>query len=173
MGTRAEQRSERPAKGRVSSLYLRLRHLAFACLALALLAGCAHCPMCGGPWERQAPPPAPAKPADMRTASGTVACMERVAMLPTFEIKVMLVALDPGGSGAREVLAEQILRPVVALPASFAFDYDHARLQPTRSYGLESELWSQGARLFRTDTQYKVSAEGPAAAGDLVLVREP
>lgn len=151
---------------------LRAHRLAFACLVLALLVGCAHCPLCGGPWERPAPP-VPVKPADMRTATGTVACLERVAILPTFELKVMLVALDPSGTGVREVLAEQTLKPLAALPASFAFDYDHARLLPTRSYGLEAELWSQDARLFRTDTQYKVSAEGPAAKADLVLVRDP
>ena len=57
--------------------------------------------------------------------------------------------------------------------ARFAFAYDHARLLPTRSYGLEAELWSQGARLFRTDTQYRVCPDGPAAKADLVLVREP
>ena len=174
MGIRKEQRSERLGEGRGSCLDSGSRRLVFACLALALalLAGCAHCPLCGGLWDRPAPP-VPVKPADMRTAAGTVACLERVAILPTFELKVMLVALDPCGSGAREVLAEQVLKPLAALPASFAFDYDHARLLPTRSYGLEAELWSQGARLFRTDTQYRVSPDGPAAKADLVLVREP
>ena len=172
MEIRTEQRSERPGKGRGSSPVPAFRRLAFACLALMLVSGCAHCPLCGGPWKRPVPP-APVKPADMRSATGTVACLERVAILPTFELKVMLVALDPCGSGAREVLAEQVLKPLAALPASFAFDYDHARLMPTRSYGLEAELWSQGARLFRTDTQYRVSPDGPAAKADLVLVREP
>ena len=172
MGIRAEQRSERPGKGRGSCLGSGSRLLVSACLALALLSGCAHCPLCGGPWERPAPP-VPVKPADMRTATGTVACLERVAILPAFELKVMLVALDPSGSAVREVLAEQTLKPLAALPASFAFDYDHTRLLPTRSYGLEAELWSQGARLFRTDTQYRVCPDGPAAKADLVLVREP
>lgn len=172
MGIRTEQRSERSGEGRGSCLGSGSQRLVSACLALALLSGCAHCPLCGGPWERPAPP-VPVKPADMRTATGTVACLERVAILPTFELKVMLVALDPCGSAEREVLAEQTLKPLVALPASFAFDYDHARLLPTRSYGLEAELWSQGARLFRTDTQYRVCPDGPAAKADLVLVREP
>lgn len=172
MGIRAEQRSERQGKGRGFCLGSGSRRLVSACLALALLSGCAHCPLCGGPWERPAPP-VPVKPADMRTATGTVACLERVAILPTFELKVMLVALDPSGSSAREVLAEQTLKPLAALPASFAFGYDHARLLPNRSYGLEAELWSQGARLFRTDTQYRVCPDGPAAKADLVLVREP
>jgi uncharacterized lipoprotein YbaY len=139
---------------------------------MLLAGGCAHCPLCGGPWKRP-PAPAPATPADWRTAEGTVACLERLALLPTFEVKVMLVALDPDGSAEREILAEQTLKPLTALPASFAFDYNHACLLPTRSYGLEAELWSQGTRLFRTDTQYRVRPDGPAAKADLVLVREP
>ena len=90
------------------------------------------------------------------------------------KVEALLVYLAcTGRPHPREVLAEQTLKPLVALPASFAFAYDHARLLPTRSYGLEAELWSQGARLFRTDTQYRVSPDGPAAKADLVLVREP
>ena len=51
--------------------------------------------------------------------------------------------------------------------------YGHARLLPTRSYGLEAELWSQDACLFKTDTQYRVCPDGPTARADLVLMREP
>lgn len=172
MKARTEQMTAKPEKGRGIPPRPGSRCLIAACLSLALLAGCAHCPFCGGSWEPPAPS-LPAKPADMRTATGTVACLERLAILPTFELKIMLVALDPGGGSAREVLAEQTIKPLVSLPASFAFDYDHARLLPTRSYSLEAELWSQGVRLFRTDTQYRVSPDGPAAKADLVLVREP
>ena len=174
MASRTAQRPERPRTRRGSSLNPERRSIVFACLLLAsVAAGCAHCPLCGGPWERP-PAPAPVRPADWRQATGTVSCPERLAMLPTFELKVMLVARDIcGKTGTREILAEQTLKPLAALPASFAFDYDHARLLPTRSYGLEAELWSQDACLFKTDTQYRVCPDGPTARADLVLMREP
>ena len=144
----------------------------FAMLALAV-SGCAHCPMCGGPWNRDVENKlALAPPADMRTVSGTVTCLERVAILPTFEMKVSLARLDTT-SGKPEVMAEQTIGRFTSFPVPFALEYDHSKLVDGATYGLFAELTSQDSRLFCTDTQYKVLSKGNEGPVDLVIVRTP
>lgn len=139
-------------------------------LVAAVVAGCAHCPLCGGPWDGGEMITEPVRPAEMMTISGSVSCMERVTILPTFELKVRLVSLDaPGGADA--VIAEQVIKPVNEFPVHFSFEYDNSKLSDQGSYGLEAKLLSQDTVLFTTDTQYRVLTHGQSAQADIVIVR--
>lgn len=144
-------------------------------LALALVvAGCSHCPLCGGPWQRGDGDVCfvAAPPMDMRTVDGAVTCLERMAILPTFEVKVSLARLDTT-SGKPEVVAEQTVGGFNSFPVPFSLEYDHSKLIEGATYGLMAELVSQGARLFCTDTQYKVISNGNGGPVELVIVRAP
>ena len=139
-------------------------------LVAAGVSGCAHCPLCGGEWGGGQMIAEPVKPAEMMTISGSVSCMERVTILPTFELKVRLVSLD-APNGADAVVAEQIIKPVNAFPVHFSFEYDKSKISDQGSYGLEAKLLSQDTVLFTTDTQYRVLTRGQSAQADIVIVR--
>lgn len=141
-------------------------------LILLGIVGCVHCPFCGNPWKKAKVVP-PIAVAEMREATGTVACLERLVLLPTFELRVRLVSLSSADDQSACVIAQQVIQPVTALPTRFAFEYDHAQLDSSQSYGLEAELWAQDKRLFKTDTQYRIRLDDTAAKADLVLMREP
>lgn len=138
---------------------------------LAFVAGCAHCPLCGGEWDatKEALSLQP-KPPEMKTISGTISCMERVTILPTFEIRVKLVSLCTAG-GEMPPLAEQTLTAFSGFPMAFSFEYDKSKMSDALPYGLVAELLSQGTPLYRTDTQYKIDKNGLTEAVDLVIVR--
>lgn len=143
--------------------------LAFFAFTLTFVAGCAHCPVCGAPWSSERPL-APPKPPEMKTISGTVSCLERVTILPTFEIRVRLVSFSATES-ERQVLAEQTIKGWSGFPVAFSLEYDRSRMVDYVTYGLVAELLSQGTPLYRTDTQYKISGAGVPDAADLVIVR--
>ncbi len=142
--------------------------LSFLAFSLTLVAGCAHCPLCGSAWSSERPL-APPKPPEMKTIAGTVSCLERVTLLPTFEIRVRLVSLSATESD-RQVLAEQTIRAFSGFPVSFSVEYDKSLMRDSTPYGLVAELLSQGTPLYRTDTQYKITGNGLESA-DLVIVR--
>lgn len=143
--------------------------LSFLAFSLTFVAGCAHCPLCGAPWASDRPL-APPKPPEMKTTTGTVSCMERVTILPTFEIRVRLISLCPSES-ERQVLAEQTIKGFSGFPLAFSLEYDRSKMVDFVTYGLVAELLSQGTPLYRTDTQYKITGNGPSEASDLVIVR--
>ncbi len=137
---------------------------------LAFVAGCAHCPLCGGEWGGGKAIVLQPKPPEMKTISGTVSCMERMTILPTFEIRVKLVSLCTAG-GESPTLAEQTLTAFSGFPVAFSFEYDKSKMSEIAPYGLVAELLSQGTQLYRTDTQYKIDKNGSPEASDLVIVR--
>ncbi len=138
---------------------------------LVFVAGCAHCPLCGGEWDTdKGTISLQPKPPEMQTISGTVSCMERVTILPTFEIRVKLVSLCTTG-GESLMLAEQTVQAFSGFPVAFRFEYDKSKMSEVVPYGLVAELLSQGTPLYRTDTQYKIDKNGSSEPVDLVIVR--
>lgn len=137
---------------------------------LTLVAGCAHCPLCGAEWGATRNPPVRVLTPEIKTVSGSVSCLERVTVLPTFELKIKLVSLGSDGS-ILDVVAEQVVKSFAEFPVRFSFEYDSAKLSKSGTYGLAAELVSQGATLFKTDTQYKVLPDVTAPPVDLVIVR--
>lgn len=134
--------------------------------------GCAHCPLCGGEWaSRRDLAVENIGPVEMRTIVGKVSCLERVTILPTFEIRVQLVQLGSSAS-EKQVVAECVVSEFEEFPVSFELNYACNQVQCSRSYGLVAELLSQGMPLFATDTQYKVNLEESAFPYDLVIVRK-
>lgn len=162
---RAQRRAPSSAPRRRVSLFLSIAFI------LAFVAGCAHCPLCGGEWDanKEALTLQP-KPPEIQTISGTISCMERVTILPTFEIRVKLVSLCTAG-GEMPPLAEQTLTAFSGFPVAFSFEYDKNKMSESAPYGLVAELISQGTPLYRTDTQYKIDKNGSPEAADLVIVR--
>lgn len=150
----------------------RISWFSFAAVfLLAFGAGCAHCPLCGGEWDaNKGTLSLQPKPPEMKTISGTVSCMERVTLLPTFEIRVKLVSLCTAG-GESVVLAEQTLQAFSGFPVAFSFEYDKSKMAEAIPYGLVAELLSQGTPLYRTDTQYKIDKNDSSDPIDLVIVR--
>ncbi len=167
MKTRKLETGYRPSDATPARRWFPL--LSSMVFSLAFAAGCVHCPLCGGPWPSERPL-APPKPPEMKTITGTVSCMERVTILPTFEIRVRLVSLGAPESES-QVLAEQTIRGFSGFPVAFGLEYDKSRMADFAAYGLVAELLSQGTPLYRTDTQYKVTGNGSPEAADLVIVR--
>lgn len=141
-------------------------------LLLPLLAvGCSHCPVCGGEWgaaerarraaEEAARAPEPA------SVSGSVACLERVTILPTYRIRVRLVNLRTG-----ETVRQLEETGFASFPWPFTIDYDLRSLRRGDPHGLAAEILAEDTVLFRTDTQYPLSAERNAVGAHLVLVRK-
>ncbi len=138
---------------------------------IALVFGCAHCPLCGGEWRPTDGLDAnPEAGVEWRTVSGRVSCLERVPLLPTFEIRVRLVSLG-SPTCAMEVVGEVSIATFDAFPVPFAIDYLTPRPEPGKAYGLIAEMLAQGTPIFATDTQYKLNVEDPASEVELVIVR--
>ena len=138
--------------------------------SLVLVAGCAHCPLCGSPWGAASNPPVRIQAPEIKTVSGSVSCLERVTVLPTFELRIKLVSFGSDGS-CLDVVAEEVVKSFAEFPVRFCFEYDNAKLSKSGTYGLAAELVSQGSTLFKTDTQYKVLPDGTPPQVDLVIVR--
>lgn len=140
---------------------------------LLSVSGCTNCPLCGGEWpaDQDRRVIEPVGPVEMRTIVGKVSCLERVTVLPTFEIRVQLVTLG-SSTCENQVIAECLIPRFQEFPVPFELMYVHDDIETSRSYGLVAELLSQGASLFTTDTQYKVLFEASAPPYDLVLVRK-
>ncbi|NLB68202.1 MAG: hypothetical protein GX804_00720 [Lentisphaerae bacterium] len=155
--------------------FYRFLNRSIRCLAaayvLAFVTGCATCPLCGSDWRRAGEVELETEPQpDLRKLSGTVSCIERVAVLPTFEVKVRLTRLDVAPQ-KQEIVKEESIKGFNDFPVPFELEYDRAKLNVNGSYGLVAELVSQGSVLFRTDTQYRVSVEEEQAPLDLIIVR--
>lgn len=146
--------------------------LAAVLLVFALFAagGCTTCPFCGSELNgKDKTAPVFTRAADLRRLLGTVSCIERVAILPTFEVKVRLVRIDTENLRPF-TLAEQTIKDFKEFPVAFSLEYDHSLIEGRGTYGLVAELTSQGTVLFSTDTQYKVLAGGGEKT-DLVIMR--
>jgi uncharacterized lipoprotein YbaY len=139
-------------------------------LSAALAAGCAHCPLCGGEWgaaekarlaaEEAAKVPLP------RTAAGSVACIDRVTVLPTYRVRVRLANLRTG-----ETAASAESDSFSGFPWFFTLEYDAKDLRKGDPYGLAAELLAGEEVLYRTDTQYAFPAEDGVSGVDLVVSR--
>lgn len=146
--------------------------LAAALLAATLFAaaGCATCPFCGSTLkDKDTDTQEFTRLADMRAIEGTVSCIERVAILPTFKINIRLVRIDTEDLKPL-VLAEQTINDFKEFPVAFSLEYDHSLIREKGTYGLVADMSSQGTVLFSTDTQYKVLT-GDAGKMDLVIMR--
>jgi len=134
--------------------------------------GCAHCPLCGGEWPSDRDrAKEDAGPVETHTIVGKVSCLERVTILPTFEIRVQLITLGSSTS-ERQVVVERVISGFHEFPVPFELVYASNQIETSRSYGLVAELLSQGTPLFATDTQYKVNLEESALPHDLLIVRD-
>lgn len=142
------------------------------------LAGCAHCPVCGGEWgaARRAAEAAEAaaRAPKIETIEVSVSCLERITVLPTYVLTVRLVDASTG----KTVLDPENGQPLLletrngfeSFPQTLSLSCDLRKTAPRTIYGLVAELESQGAVLFRTDTQYRVFG-GNGGPIQLVLVR--
>lgn len=144
--------------------------LSVLALAAALAAGCSHCPVCGGEWgaaerarlaaEEAARAPRP------RTAAGSVSCIDRVTVLPTYRVRVRLANLRTG-----ETAASVESDDFEGFPWFFTLEYDAKNLGKGDPYGLAAELLAGDEVLYRTDTQYAFPAEDGVSGVDLVISR--
>ena len=133
--------------------------------------GCAHCPLCGAAWPARGDRTTEdAGPVVIHTIVGKVSCLERVMILPTFEIRVQLVTLG-SSTDERQVVAECLISEFQEFPVPFELIFTSDHIEKSVSYGLVAELLSQGTPLLATDAQYKVNVEESALPYDLVIVR--
>ena len=142
-------------------------------LAALLLAGCAHCPVCGTPWDvagrnRNFQNDAETEPPKLNTIQGTITCIERVTPLPGYRLKVRLIDLE-----SQQECAAQDLGAFKGFPVFFSIVYNEKDVDNTHQYGLVCDLTSRGVPLYSTDTQYRVfNKKGPDNTEfNLVLTR--
>lgn len=155
-----------------------IRIVPFLTAAALSVAGCAHCPMCGGEWgaARRAAEAAEAAAREpkIETVEASVSCLERITVLPTYVLKVRLVNASTGETvldpSTGKPLALETRAGFESFPQNVSLSFDARKTDPRSPYGLAAELESQGTVLFRTDTQYRVltGREDPV---QLVLVR--
>lgn len=141
-----------------------------AALAMAVMAaGCSHCPVCGGEWgaarlaaamrEKKVEP-------RIVEVSGSVSCPERIAVLPTYRLRVRLAR-----SGDQKAVAESMFAPIGSFPAFFLLQYDAAAYGADETLRLSAELLSGDTAILSTDVGAGIRAGEVARGIDLVLVR--
>ncbi|MGN0844959.1 MAG: YbaY family lipoprotein [Kiritimatiellia bacterium] len=139
-------------------------------LSALLLAGCAHCPVCGTPWEaagrnRDADQSALPETPHLNTIQGTITCIERVTPLPSYRLKVRLIDLE-----SQQECAAQELGSFQGFPVFFSIVYNEKDVDNTHQYGLVCDLTSRGVPLYSTDTQYRVFNKTSSKNAEINLV---
>lgn len=141
-----------------------------ALLAALLLTGCAHCPVCGTPWEltgrnhntnQSAQPETP----QLNTIQGSITCIERVTPLPSYRLKVRLIDLE-----SQQECAAQELGSFQGFPVFFSIVYNEKDVDDSHQYGLVCDLTSRGVPLYSTDTQYRVFNKNAPKNAEINLV---
>lgn len=134
-----------------------------------VLVGCAHCPLCGGEWGGGAVPESAAVAAPrIVEVSGSVSCPERVAVLPTYGLRVSLTRASTG-----EVLAQSLFSPIGSFPAFFALQYDAAATDDGEPLLLSAQLLSGDSPILGTDCDSCIRSGVAVRGTDLVLSRAP
>ena len=101
--------------------------------------------------------------------TGTVTCLQRVALPPEAVIKVQLLDVSRADAPA-SVLGEQVIT-AGGRQAPFAFEiaYDPARIDPRMTYAVTARIEEGGRLRFISDQRYAVITRGAPSHVDMVL----
>ncbi len=133
--------------------------IASTLLIAALSAGCSSSPP---------PPPPPAAPVIANAVTGTVMLRDprELSAAAKIDLKVVDVAQP------EVVLAQTTITDASKLPVSFNLPIDPAKVDPKRTYAIDSVL-TDGDRRFRPVLQYPVLTNKASAKVDIQLAPEP
>ena len=107
------------------------------------------------------------------TIWGTVTKLDRMALVPGTQVKVMLVDVSRADAPSIELGSTLIVTGENQMPLAFLLTYDPARIRPGMTYALQARMTEADGRLIAiTDTMNQALKDGaPQPPMELKLVR--
>ncbi len=107
--------------------------------------------------------------AEMKTVTGTVGYLERIALPPGAVMDVRLLDVSKQDVAATQISAQRIA--MTGVPQEFALSYDSAVIDPRFTYSVRADILLDGNVLFRTTQAYPVLTNGAPDHVEMTLQR--
>jgi putative lipoprotein len=102
--------------------------------------------------------------------SGSIVRADQVPLVPGNVVIVRLEDLS-GNTGHANVIAEQRIERVAALPINFRLKFDGAEIVPEHRYAVTASVYAGGEKVYATDTSHSLITSGRPVRVQLILRR--
>ena len=107
--------------------------------------------------------------APLARVTGTVGYLQRIALLPSAQVKVQLVDVSRADAPAVVIAEQSFVTEGRQPPFAFELAYDPARIDARHTYAVQARIEGEGKLLFVSDKRYSVITGDAPSRVDVVL----
>jgi putative lipoprotein len=102
--------------------------------------------------------------------SGSIVRADQVPLVPGNVVIVRLEDIS-GSAGHANIIAEQRIEKVAALPINFRLKFDGAEIVPEHRYAVTASVYAGGEKVYGTDASHSIVTSGRPVRVQLILQR--